>query len=72
MGIASRGALLAFAESKSASTNNYIIWVWISLQFGTKHPIDLGYYDINFVLNTNVTTIERDWVFGNVLCIYCH
>ena len=20
-------------------------WVWISLQFGTKHPIDLGYYD---------------------------
>ena len=34
-------------------------WVWVSLQFGTKHPIDLGYYDINFVLNTNVTTMER-------------
>ena len=62
-------ALLAFAESKSASTTT------LGLDFPTvwdQNPIALGYYDINFVLNTNVTTMERDWVFGKVLCIYCH
>ena len=47
-------------------------WVWFSLQFGTKHPIDLGFILILLDESTTVTTMERDWDFGNVVCLYCH
>jgi hypothetical protein len=47
-------------------------WVWFSLQFGTKHPIDLGFILILLDESTTVTTMKRDWDFGNVVCLYCH
>ena len=39
---------------------------------GPNTPIDLGFIIILLDESTTVTTMERDWDFGNVVCLYCH
>ena len=61
--------LLAFAESETASTTTLglgfpTVWVQTPHRFGLFY---IGHCPLHFV-----SYMERDWVFRNCVCLYCH
>jgi hypothetical protein len=70
--------ILAFAESETASTTTLglgfpTVWVQTPHRFGLFYDgLEWSYITLEYCPKHSTTvTMERGWVLGNVVCLFC-